>query len=447
MVGTTAEGVTGKGSMLLAFRAENVRSFRQELELSLLATRLTEKGVAREIPWREGGRPIQVLPTAGIFGANASGKSNLLKAMSDMRAIVLSSFRNPPDRPLESFPFLLGADRGEAPITYEVDLVLEGVRHEYGFIIEAGVVSEEWARSYPRGRAVTLLRRVGGEVHLGHEQRAKGRATEEILRPNALFLSTAAQTNHPQFLPLFRWFRRNLFYADVNSRSVRQAITAEMLEGDRRTQVLSLLREADLGITDVKQLEVDPEREQMMRKIFDAIWDGEPPEEVDDFEFRDFDVGLVHRSGEREVELPEGDESRGTLVWFGLIGLIIEALREGSVLLADELEASLHPALVGALVDLFQSPRSNPNRAQLIFNSHEVLLMGDTAERPLGRDQIWLTEKDEDGGSRLYSLAELAPRRGEAISRRYLAGRYGGVPILSRRSLEQIAEPVGDLEI
>jgi uncharacterized protein len=446
MAGTAVEAALEGGSMLLSFRAENVRSFRGELELSLLATRLTEEGVAREIPWREGGRTIEVLPTAGIFGANAAGKSNVLKAMADMRGMVLSSFRNPPDRPLETFPFLLGPDRGESPSTYAIDLVLEGVRHEYGFTVEAGAVAEEWARSYPRGRAVTLLRRSGGEIHLGSEQRAKGRATQDILRRNALFLSTAAQTDHPQFLPLFRWFRRNLFFADVSSRSVRVAITADMLEGERRTQVLALLREADLGIADVRRLEVDPEREQMMRRIFDAVWDGEPPEELDELEFKDFDVGLVHSAEGDGVELPEGDESRGTLVWFGLIGLVLEALREGTVLLADELEASLHPSLVGALVDLFQSPTSNPKRAQLIFNSHEVLLMGDTSDRPLGRDQIWLTEKDEDGATRLYSLAELAPRRGEALWRRYLAGRYGGVPILSRRSLEQIAEPVGNPE-
>jgi AAA15 family ATPase/GTPase len=130
----------------------------------------------------------------------------------------------------------------------------------------------------------------------------------------------------------------------------------------------------------------------------------------------------------------------------GLIGLVIESLREGSVLLADELEASLHPALVDVLVDLFQSQESNPRRAQLIFNSHEVRLMGDSAERPLGRDQVWFTEKDEDGGTHLHSLADLAPRREEAVARRYLAGRYGGTPIFSPRRLKQTAAPVGTVE-
>lgn len=437
-----------QASMLIEFRASNVRSFRDPVELNLLATRLSEEGVPREVQWRKDGRPISVLPAAGIFGANASGKSNLLKAMNDMRGLVLSSFsRNTPDGRILTAPFLLGEDEGLAPSLYEIVLVLNGIRHDYGFVVDSTGVKEEWARNYPRGRAVTLLQRTGDNVHIGSEHRAKSRATQEILRRNALFLSTAAATNHPLFLPLYEWFRRNLTYADVESRSIRQAITAEMLEGDRRRQVLALLREADLGITDVSQRAVDPEHKEKIKQLLDIFWDDDSPQlEFEKFELHEFEVALKHRSATKDVELAEEDESRGTIVWFGLIGLVIESLREGSVLLADELEASLHPALVDVLVDLFQSQESNPRRAQLIFNSHEVRLMGDSAERPLGRDQVWFTEKDENGGTHLHSLADLAPRREEAVARRYLAGRYGGTPIFSPRRLKQTAAPVGTVE-
>jgi hypothetical protein len=181
-----------------------------------------------------------------------------------------------------------------------------------------------------------------------------------------------------------------------------------------------------------------------MEKVLDIFRGEDPDGELDELKFDDFEVRLTHRAGEREVDMAAYQESWGTKVWFGMIGLVIDALREGSVLLADELEASLHPALAAALVDLFQSQRSNPNRAQLIFNSHQVTLMGEAGEPRLGRDQIWLTEKDEDGSTRLYPLVDLAPRRGEAITRRYLAGRYGGTPILSPRRLERIAGAVGD---
>jgi len=439
----------GQGpSMLLAFRAENVRSFQGSVEMSLLATRFAEKGVPREIPWREGGRPISVLPAAGIFGANASGKSNLLMAMADMRMFVLQSFRQgKPGGRVPTSPFRLGEDEGSAPSTYEVELVLDGVRYEYGFRIDAERIQEEWARGYPHGRPTLLLQRDKDSVQLGTQQRAKGRATEEILRSNALFLSTAAATNHPLFMPLYEWFQRNLLYADVRTRGARQALTAKLLEQeDRRQQILGLLREADLGVTDVSRRDLDPEFREKLEKVFDIFRGEDPDEDLEGLELNDFEVRLKHRAGEREVDLSVDQESWGTMIWFGMIGLIVDALHDGSVLLVDELEASLHPALVAVLVDLFQSEQSNPRRAQLIFNSHEVTLMGDSGERPLGRDQIWLTEKDEDGSTRLYPLVDLAPRREEAIARRYLAGRYGGTPIFSRRRLERIAEPVGDAD-
>ncbi|HEX7060055.1 MAG TPA: ATP-binding protein [Solirubrobacterales bacterium] len=442
----TPSVITRGSSMLLAFRAENARSFREEVELSLLATRLSDEEVVREIPWRDRNRRIGVLSVAGIFGANASGKSNLLKAMDDMRRHVLASFRHGrPSGGMPVHPFLLGGDGDALPTTYEVDLVLNEVRHEYGFRIDSERVIEEWAYNYPHGRAALLFHRRGDEVQLGAAERAKGRATLDILRPNALYLSTAAATNHPVLLPLYEWFMRNLLFADVNSRAFRQAFTAEMLdEDDQREQVMDLLREADLGITGATRRELDPVmRERIMEAL--SILRGEEEGSgsgsgsgEDPIEFEDFEVRLKHKSAAGDVELPPMDESMGTLVWFGMIGPVIEALRRGSVLLADELDASLHPTLVDILVRLFQSTESNPRRAQLIFNSHDVTLMGDSGSHTLGRDQIWFTEKDESGGTRLYPLTDLDPRKGEAVGRRYLAGRYGATPIVSAGQLERI---------
>lgn len=434
-------------SMLLGFQAQNFRSFRDEFELSLMATRLSEEGVARELAWREGGRLISVLPAAGIFGANASGKSNLLFAMANMRSLVLDSFRRGPGARLHRSPFLLGEDEGELPSTFAIDLVLEGVRYEYGFEIDSERVIHEWARNYPHGRPSLLLERIDGEVRLGPRERTRGRTTEEILRPNALFLSTAAVTGHPVFLPLFEWFKRNLILADVQTRSARRAFTTKLMEDDQvRDQMLELLRAADLGITDVNRRELDPELKEKLARVMDIFRGEDPDDDLEEFELDDFEVRLTHK-GERSVDLPFGQESWGTVVWFGLIGPVVEALRNGTVLLADEIEASLHPSLVAALVELFQSRRSNPRGAQLIFNTHEVTLMGDTAGRLLGRDQVWLTERDEDGASHLRALSEEAPRRKEAVGRRYLAGHYGGVPIISPARIKQIAEPVGDPEV
>ena len=439
----TVNDIEREPSVLLAFRAANARSFRDELELSLLATGFAEQGVARSVRWREGGSPVEVLPAAGIFGANASGKSNVLKLMDDMRHLVLGSFRlGDPTGGVPRRPFLLEDAARRTPTRFEIDLVVEGVRHEYGFSIDDERVLEEWAYRYPKGKPALLFRREGDDVQLGPANRSRGRAILDLLRPNALFLSTAATANHPDLLALFGWFHRNLLLAEVASRPHRQLFTMQMLGDQRRDKVLALLRAADLGIVDVRKRPVDPVLQERMRRAIHILsgLEGEPTEEGPTFE--ELGLRMVHRgSGGEPVELEDDDESHGTAVWFGLIGPVIDALEQGSVLLADELDASLHPSLVAQVLRLFQNPESNPNRAQLVFYSHEVSLLGDTVrERPLGRDQIWFTEKGHDGATRLYSLVEQRQRKQEAIGRRYLDGRYGAIPIVSGSEFAAAAE-------
>lgn len=435
-------------SVLLAFRAGNVRSFRDELEFSMLATGLTESYEPHYVRWREGGSPIGVLTASGIFGANASGKTNLLKVMDDMRTYVLRSFRDTsPTGGIRLHPFLLDPASEKAPSRFEVDIVLRGIRHEYGFVLDAERVVEEWAYRYPKGRSAMLFHRHGMDVELGPAERTKGRLISELLRPNALFLSTAASANHPILLILYEWFERNFLLADEPGRFFRQLHTVRMLDDPAgHAQVLALLRAADLGISGAKRrrLEFEPvmkERFQRAVRIL-AGRDGEPGGE-EATEFEPLELRLTHHGSDREVELDPNDESLGTLVWFGLVGPVIQALAGGAVLLADELDASLHPALVAQLVRLFQNPATNPRRAQLIFNSHDVTLLGDSvSDRILRRDQVWFTEKNSDGSTRLYALADLDPRKEEAIGRRYLAGRYGAAPILSDQQFAAIADAI-----
>lgn len=432
-------------SVLLAFRAQNVRSFRDEFELSLVSTRLAEEDVVRLVAWREGGRPVGVLPVAGVFGANASGKSNVVKAMDDMRAHVLHSFRTgSPTGGIPRRPFLLDLAAKREPSRFEVDLVLEGVRHEYGFVLDDDQVLEEWAYRYPHGKAVRLFHRRGIRLDLGSVERAKSRAVGELLRPNALFLSTAASANHPVLLPIYAWFTRNLRLAEASSREFRQALTTQLLDDDtRRGQVLSLLRAADLGITGAKKYQLDPVMKERLQRAVRILagQEGEADSAAEGPAFDQLGVRLTHRAAAGDIELDSQDESLGTLVWFGLVGPIVEALADGVVLLADELDASLHPALVAELIRMFQDPKSNPRRAQLVFNSHDATILGDsTSARLIGRDQVWFAEKRPDGGTRLYPLSDLDPRKEESIGRRYLAGRYGATPILSHQEFDASAE-------
>lgn len=437
----------------MAFRAQNVRSFRDELSFSLLATTLAEPSIRREVVWREGGKPLYVLPVAGLFGANASGKSNVLRALADMRAFVLHSFRHAsPTGGMPQRPFQLDSTSVGGPSRFEIDLVLDGVRHEYGLTIDGERVLDEWAVRYPKGRSVKLFDRVEDRVDVGAADRAKGRAVRDLLRPNALFLSTAASANHPALLPLYGWFERNLLLAEASSRDMRQALTTQMLDDPgTRNRVLEFLRIADLGVTGARRHEMDPETKDRLERVMGILFgeeDGEDtPHQVDDT----YGIHLTHSGASEDVELHPSDESLGTLVWFGLVGPVIQALRDGSVFLADELDASLHPVLVAHLISLFQSPEANPRRAQLVFNSHDTTILSGSAadtmvgtdrDRLLGRDQVWFTEKANDGATRLYPLADLDPRKDEAMERRYLAGRYGATPIISSSQLRTAAHLV-----
>ncbi|OHT88083.1 AAA family ATPase [Mycobacteroides saopaulense] len=428
-------------TMLLGFQAENVRSFRDRIDFSMEATTMALPGVPRGIPWRQEGRNLmRVLPVAGVFGANASGKSSLLRVMDDMRRFVRESFtsRRTSERPLRYLrqPFLLDSGSKDRPSVYEVDLILDGIRHEYGFEVDDHRVIREWARRYPRGKAATIFERTPHDLRM-ESRSAKGRAVRELVRDDALILSIAHAAEYAELLPLYQWFSQNFRLCDAATRDSRSKYTAQLMEReDRRQQVLQLLQIADLGIVDAHRREPPEHEVEFYRKVLRAIKTVDGAEVTDDHDAVPeafAGVELSHR-GVNGVGVPfdSDDESLGTLVWLGLVGPLVDALINGTVILVDELEASLHPLLVEQFVTIFQSRESNPNNAQLIFNSHEARLLGNSEfDRIIGRDQAWFTEKIHDGSTNLYSLTDLNPRKSEAIARRYLQGRYGATPIIS----------------
>ncbi|MDE0117591.1 MAG: ATP-binding protein [bacterium] len=419
----------------MSFRAGNIRSYRDDVEISLLATRLAQQGVPREMHVQGLASPISVLPAAGVFGANASGKSRLLHAMADMRNLVLRSFRHgdATSRILRR-PFLLDPASREAPSEFHVDLILNGTRWQYGFEVDDYRVLGEYAYSSPRGRRSLVFERELEDIRFGPAFRTSGRALERISRHNSLLLSVAGLADDENLGALFIWFVKNMRHAEISSRGIRAALTANMINDSRqRDRVLGLLRAAELGITDaeVTNLDIDPEAQEHLNQALRILHgtDGEPDEDTD-YLVGDF-VRLAHHGTQSDILFDPDDESAGTMVWVGLVGPVIETLDEGALLLADELDASLHPHLVQRLVALFQDPYTNPNSAQLVFNAHDVSVLGDSERRSLGRDQIWFTEKDQDGTTRLYPLSDFRPRRDEALERRYLQGRFGGVPMLN----------------
>ena len=199
-----------------------------------------------------------------------------------------------------------------------------------------------------------------------------------------------------------------------------------------------MLRAADLGITDIERFQPDVNREVVEPMQQAARIDAGRDEE---FLLEDL-VRLSHGGSSGAIPIDPEHESEGTLEWVAMVGPVLDTLRDGAVLLVDELDASLHPHLVQRLVGLFQDRETNPRCAQLIFNAHDVTVLGDSGQRTLGRDQVWFTEKGTDGTTTLYPLSEFRPKGDEALARRYLQGRYGGVPVLDPSEFQQAADSV-----
>jgi uncharacterized protein len=432
---------------LVRFSFSNVRSFRDDTSISLEATRMVEPDVPRAVPWRADGATLQVLPVAGVFGANASGKTGLLRAMADMRGLVLGSFRRgTEDTRIPRRPFRLDPTPVTRPSHFEINAIVGGVRWQYGFDVTDSEVAAEYAYRFPKGRQSLVFERDSTSFRFGPSIRSASRMLAKITRRNTLLLSVAGATNDSELGPLFQWFAMNLRFADADSRGMRAARTIELVESDQRDRVLAMIRAADLGVTDIRHENAGPEFVDRMRRaigILNGAEDQPDGSDAEHFVVEDF-VRLTHRGPDGSAELDPDEESAGTLAWIAIIGSVLDALDGGHVLLADELNASLHPRLGEQLVRLFQDHATNPNGAQLIFNAHNPVFLGDSAARPIGRDQVWITEKAQDGSSRVYSLAEFSPRQDEALGRRYLQGRYGGLPVIDPSGFERATEPVSE---
>ncbi|WP_406400188.1 ATP-binding protein [Streptomyces sp. NBC_00879] len=395
--------------MLLRFRAANVRSLRDEQELSFVVPQGEESDVARTVKLSDG-KELQVYPLLGIFGANASGKSNMIFALKKMREAVLSSYAQWTS--YEGIPrevFALDPKATAESTFYEADFVLDdGVRWTYGFELGERRVESEWLHAYPKGRRQVWLDRdaTRSSVFDFPGDRIQDRALlARTTRPDALLLSRAANDNHPQLTRIYSWFQQNLWDVTPETEiAEREAFTArQLLDEHSRERVEELLRVADLGITGT-EVEQQPGKGPVVR--------------------------LLHAGGSEEpVPFDWGRESFGTRSWFALIGPLLLALDKGAVLLIDELDASLHPRFAAEVVRLFQAPWANTKGAQLVFTSHDPsLLSSPRGGRQLEPGQIWLTEKDKHGATEIYPLSDVEPGEEEDLTDSYLAGAFGGVP-------------------
>lgn len=413
--------------MLLRFEASNHRSIMEPVELSMVAVD-EDRPAARSFD----SLSEQVLTVAGIYGANASGKSNVLDAIAWLSSAVAGSLYAWEDA-IPRDPFKFGT-YPEKPSNFELEMMVGGVRHSYVLEVDSESVIFEALYSYPERRRRILFERNGMEFHLRRGLGALS-GTRELLTPTTLALTAASRFDHPEV----RLFGRSLVNIGLLGGQHREAwrrprasqrnvSTERMLEVDsdpvqpalfdletdrfaERRSALELLKFADLGIdgVQIKERNAGEGRRQLR---------------------------LLHAVGEQRIPFELAEESEGTRMWFRLIGPVLYALRTGQTLLFDEIDASLHPKLSAKLLELFQDPRTNPSGAQLIFTTHDTSLLNH-----LNRDEVWLTEKSSDGSTSLTALAEYGGdkvRRSLNLEKAYLQGRFGAVPDFDQNRLRQV---------
>ncbi|TAE55241.1 MAG: ATP-binding protein [Bacteroidetes bacterium] len=430
--------------MLIRFSVRNYKVFKETATLSMVASNYFSESEENIATLKAGSSTLRLLKSAVIYGANASGKSKLLDALQFMREFVRSSSRESlAGENIRVSPFLLSTSTEQAPSTFEVVFVLDDIQYRYGFEASTHQVLTEWLYRKEFRVEVEVFTRKAQELTIHPQLFKKGRLIEHerLLRSNALLLSTAAQLNDQLAISLLNWFGLVRSVSDAQESGYLR-LTAEQLKEEQKKQaIMELLEAADIGIKDLYIKEKDQFLKDMILEEVPAVYlskilaaQKNEPEKTENTE-----VTSLHTKYD-EQQLPAGsvafsleqDESAGTQKYFALLGPLLTTCEARSLLIADELDARLHPNLVSEIVTYFHRSQSNPFHSQLIFNTHNTNLLSEGLFR---RDQIWFIQKDRYGASELYSLADFKKEGGKArkqenFEKNYLEGRYKGVPYL-----------------
>lgn len=395
--------------MLIQFSFENFRSIKNQVTLSMLASADKEHlENTQNIDEKD-----NYLKTAIIYGANASGKSNVLSAFYFMVNYVLTSHEKQLNLPTGRVPFRFDPVMPELPSAFEVIFSVDKVKYIYGFAANDKEVVEEYLYYYPNKRKAVIFERSEVDRYRFTTDIDLQDSLKERNSANKLYLSTAANWNYKKALPVFNWFVSCRFPM-MGIGSAYGSNGDDLRNDEYRARIAKVLQTADFGISGINVRDQKPDSLLSMMGILDNI-------------------EMIHQvknsAGEYvSYKLNMSEESQGTNSFFRLIGDVDKALKSGTVLIADEMDAFLHPLLTQKIISLFNSNEENPHGAQLIFSSHNASLMD---MEILRRDQIWFTEKDaETGATEIFSLIDFSVRSNAKIEKGYLQGKFGAIPFL-----------------
>ncbi|MBF0588593.1 MAG: ATP-binding protein [Magnetococcales bacterium] len=424
--------------MLIELSVTNFLSFCETQILSLSAhsgyDELPGNHFSSEIP-----RGPDLLRSLVIYGANASGKSNLIRAAKFIQDFVINSAKGQEGDPIPVQPFRLNSRSGLAPSIFEMSFIEEGVRYQYGFAATPERVLHEWLLAYPKGRAQRWFERYYNprdgreEWHLHRNYLPAARTMwRDATRSNALFLSTAVQLNSPQLKPIFDWFAKRLFvlppHAEISADFSNHLVKSE--EG--RAKILQFLNMADLNIEEIhvtsrtaEEMGAGDDDPEYLKTLHALL-----KQKLGDWEWEIMDVLLERRVSDTGeiVRLPWSSESQGTLKLYALAGPWLDMMAHDRILFIDEMETGLHHNLVRFLFDLIHASPNN-SRSQLVGATHDTALLESDAFR---RDQFWMADRSPERCTRLHPLTDYKVGRGADKQKHYLEGRYGAVPKLRR---------------
>jgi len=435
--------------VIIEFRVKNHRSFREEQVLSFGASNYDKSLPANLIdPGLPGLPDDRFVRAVAIYGPNAGGKTNVLLALRFLKWLVTESAAGQkPEAALPTDPFRLDDLSRAEPTHLELTFVVDEVRFQLAVAVTRERIVQERLVAFPSGRAQIWYDRVWNGESAAYEWSPE-RPTDfvrdagivEKTRANALFLSTAAQWNNLKLAPVYQWFSEKLEFLSLGAGAYfSHNTTAQLINGSGPQQAIiaRLLQAADLGLTDVEARHESPDGEALkfvgvMREAFTRM--GAPQSALPD---RMWQVTFQHTGRDGKVyPIDWGEQSSGTRRFFSVLGPWLTAFGQGRILCVDEMDTSLHPVLAMELLRLLFREAGPEHRSQLIFTTHNPLLLDLTLLR---RDQIWFADKNPQGETFLYPLTDYRPRADESLVRGYMSGRYGAIPFIPNGLAPELA--------
>lgn len=404
--------------MLLEFRCSNFKSIKEEIRFSMIAGKDNTSEELLKVY-----NNFRVLRSAVIYGANGSGKSNFINALLFMCNLIQTSISYQPGQKIPQATHKLSEK--EKPSTFDIQFICNNVRYAYGFSIEGGVITEEYLYYFPNGRQVKIFERDRMNIQPGNRYKSSFDVSiRDVLKENRLFLSCAANySNVRELEEAFLFFTTDIVvYNPAMNNWTEYSIRLMQDNPSIKKEFLQLLNALDTGIQDVK-LKVEKVKFADLKRdlqLPDNLMGLLPEQEGNRIEakvvYDQFEIDLL------------SEESSGIKRLFEIICPMIDILNTGKVLICDELEASLHEAVIYKIVQLFQNYKKDIF-AQLIFSTHDTSLLNRELFR---RDQVWFTQLNKDRATDLYSLVEIKDvRKSENLAKGYVSGKYGAIPMLN----------------